>query len=139
MVGYPGETEAQFKELEDFIREVKFDRLGIFTYSHEEGTHAYKLIDDLPEKVKTDRMQHLMDIQAGISLEKNKEKLNKVFKVIIDREEADHFIGRTEFDSPEVDNEVIIKKTIQSLKPGSFQLVKIFGADTYDLHGSLLN
>ena len=138
MVGYPGETEKEFKELEEFVREIKFDRLGLFTYSHEEGTDAYNLNDDIPEKVKKDRMQQLMDLQAGISLQKNKEKINKVYKVIIDREEEDHFIGRTESDSPEVDNEVIISKTVPYPGPGSFQLVRIVDADIYDLTASLV-
>jgi ribosomal protein S12 methylthiotransferase len=139
MVGYPGETEEQFRELEDFVREIKFDRLGVFTYSHEEDTHAYKMKDDIPQKVKAQRVQQLMDVQAGISLEKNREKLNKVFKVIIDREAEDHYVGRTEFDSPEVDNEVIIAKTVPSLKPGSFRFVRILEADTHDLNGTIVD
>jgi ribosomal protein S12 methylthiotransferase len=138
MVGYPGETEKHFQELIDFINDAEFDRLGVFTYSHEEGTGAYKLQDNIPEKLKQERMQSLMDIQAGISLRKNKEKIGRVLQVIIDREEGEMLVGRTEFDSPEVDNEVLIRKPGKSCLPGTFQQVRITGADTHDLNGIIV-
>jgi len=138
MVGYPGETEEDFQELADLVSEVRFDRLGVFTYSHEEDTHAFKLEDNIPEAVKVERMQYIMDLQSGISLLKNQEKIGHEYKVMIDREEGDYLIGRTEFDSPEVDNEVLIRKGNLVIEPGTFQQVNIIDADTYDLTGEIV-
>jgi len=138
MVGYPGETEQDFQDLIDFVNDAKFDRLGVFTYSHEEDTHAFKLEDDIPEERKQERMQYIMDIQASISLFKNQGKIGHDFKVIIDREEGDYLIGRTEFDSPEVDNEVLIRKENNEIKTGTFHIVRITDASAYDLTGKIV-
>lgn len=136
IVGYPGETEEEFSELMDFVKESKFDRLGVFTYSAEEDTAAYKLKDDVPEDVKQDRADRIMALQQEISLELNKAKKDKIFKTIIDRKEGDYFIGRTEFDSPEVDNEVLITSD-KELKTGEFYNVKINKTDYFDLYGEV--
>lgn len=138
IVGYPGETEEEFQQLMDFSAETRFDRLGVFTYSHEEHTGAYLLKDDVPTKVKQDRLERLMDMQQQISFELNQEKVGKLFKVIIDRKEGDYFVGRTEFDSPEVDNEVLIPIQDDILKIGQFCQVIITKADFFDLYGKLL-
>jgi ribosomal protein S12 methylthiotransferase len=106
LLGHPGETEAEFEALYDFVKKQRFDRLGVFTYSHEENTHAYSLADDVPAEIKEQRAAALMELQMGISEEKNAGKLGKTYKVLFDRLEGDHFVGRTESDSPEVDNEV---------------------------------
>lgn len=137
IAGYPGETEADFQEMLDWISESRFDRLGAFAYSHEEGTHAFKLDDDVPQEVKEERVHTLMDLQREISLEKNREKIGSTMRVMIDRAEGDYFIGRTEFDSPEVDNEVIIHAPGAYLPIGAFTDVKITGAEDYDLHGAV--
>ena len=136
IVGYPGETEEEFDELKTFISDSKFDRVGVFTYSHEEDTHAFGLTDDVPAEVKQSRASELMEMQQNISLELNQLKIGKSFKVVIDRVEGDFFVGRTEFDSPEVDNEVLIKYTTE-LKIGEFYNVKITGADSFDLFGEI--
>jgi ribosomal protein S12 methylthiotransferase len=136
IVGYPGETEAEFEELKTFIRDTRFDRVGVFTYSHEEDTFAFGLEDDVPAEVKQSRAAEIMEIQQGISLGLNKIKVGKLFKVLIDRLEGDFFVGRTEFDSPEVDNEVLIKKSAK-LKIGEFYTVKIVEADAFDLFGKI--
>lgn len=137
MVGHPGETEQDFEELKDFVRKVRFDRMGAFTYSEEEGTFAaqnYK--DDIPEEVKQRRLDELMEIQEGISAELNAEKTGSVMRVIIDREEPDYYVGRTQFDSPEVDPEVLIDKDgQQKLDIGGFYDVRITGSEDYDLFG----
>lgn len=133
IVGYPGETEEEFEELKSFIREAKFDRVGVFTYSHEEDTHAFGLVDDVPAEIKQSRADEIMEIQQAISLELNKQKISKSLKVIIDRQEGEYFIGRTEFDSPEVDNEVLIKCTTK-LKIGEFYTAKITEVDAFDLY-----
>jgi ribosomal protein S12 methylthiotransferase len=117
---------------------MKFDRLGVFTYSHEENTHAYNLIDDVPEEVKKTRVDAIMDLQQGISLEINKKKTRKVFKVLIDRKEGNYFIGRTEFDSPEVDNEVLIDATKYYLPIGKFANIKITNVTEFDLYGEVI-
>ena len=109
IVGYPGESEASFEELKKWVQDTKFDRLGVFTYSHEENTTAFDLIDDVPEKVKKARAEEIMDLQSQISYDLNQQKIGKTFKVLFDRKEGDYFIGRTEFDSPDVDNEVLVK------------------------------
>ena len=136
IVGYPNETEADFKKLVDFVEEIRFDRLGVFTYSEEEGTHAASLKDDVPEEIKQERMDYIMDVQSQISLEKNTEKIGQNLKVLIDRQEGEYFIGRTEFDSPEVDNEVIIKS--DNLTVGNFYNVKINSAEEFDLYGEVI-
>lgn len=138
IVGYPGETEAEFQELMDFVAETRFDRLGVFTYSHEEHTGAYLLKDDVPVKVKKERLERLMELQQQISLELNQEKVGQRFTVLVDRVEGDLYVGRTEFDSPEVDNEVIITSPNKELKPGKFYLVEISKADFFDLYGVLV-
>lgn len=135
IVGYPGETEEEFQELMDFVKKYRFDRLGVFTYSPEEHTQAYLLEDDIPEDVKQERADRLMMLQQEISFELNKEKEGKIFKTIIDRREGDHYIGRTEFDSPEVDNEVLIPVDGNNLKIGEFYDITITKADFFDLYG----
>lgn len=135
IVGYPGETEEEFQELMDFVAETRFDRLGVFIYSHEEHTGAYLLKDDVPLKVKQRRLEQLMELQQQISFELNQEKVGQQFAVLVDRVEGDKYIGRTEFDSPEVDNEVIISSPDKKLKEGKFYLVKITKADFFDLYG----
>ncbi|MBE0651836.1 MAG: 30S ribosomal protein S12 methylthiotransferase RimO [Bacteroidales bacterium] len=137
IVGYPGETEEEFQELLDFVKETRFERLGVFQYSPEEDTSAFDLKDNIPAKVKQDREDRLMELQQEISLELNKEKEGGIFKVVIDKKEDEFYIGRTEFDSPEVDNEVLIPIGDHELKPGNFYDVKITKSDYYDLYGSL--
>ena len=134
IVGYPGETEEDFKTLKNWVEEMRFERLGCFTYSHEENTHAYLLEDDVPEEVKQDRAAQIMDIQAQISWELNQEKIGQTFKCVIDRKEGEHFIGRTEFDSPDVDNEVLIDASKFYLKTGDFVNLKIIDATEFDLY-----
>ncbi len=137
--GYPGETEADFQEMYDWVERTRFDRLGIFTYSHEENTHAYNFEDDVPEEVKKERADLIMELQSGISYELNQDKVGKTFKVLFDRVEGDYFIGRTEFDSPEVDNEVLVKKTADTfVRLGDFANVEISSADHYDLYGKIV-
>ena len=136
IVGYPGETEEDFRILRDWVKEMRFERLGCFTYSHEENTHAYNLEDDVPEEVKQQRANEIMEIQSQISWELNQEKIGKIFKCIIDRKEGNHFVGRTEFDSPDVDNEVLIDATKFYVKIGDFTTIKITEASDFDLYGS---
>ncbi|MFN4234473.1 MAG: 30S ribosomal protein S12 methylthiotransferase RimO [Bacteroidia bacterium] len=135
IAGYPGETEQDFEEMLAWVEQTKFDRLGIFTYSHEENTHAFTLKDDVSEKIKQARAQRVMEIQQGISFELNQQKVGKVFKVLIDRKEGNYFIGRTEFDSPEVDNEVLVDARKHFLRVGDFAKVKINSAEEFDLYG----
>jgi ribosomal protein S12 methylthiotransferase len=137
IAGYPGETEADFQEMYDWVERSRFDRLGIFTYSHEENTHAYSLTDDVPDKVKKERAETIMDLQSGISHELNQLKIGNTYKVLFDKVEGDYFIGRTEFDSPEVDNEVLVKKSEGFVRLGDFAQVTITHADHYDLYGKL--
>jgi len=137
IVGYPGETEEEFEELKAFIRETKFDRVGVFTYSHEEDTNAFGLADDVPAEVKQSRAAEIMEIQQEISLNLNQRKIGKTLPVLIDRLEGEYFVGRTEFDSPEVDNEVLINSSAK-LKIGEFYTVKITEADAFDLYGSII-
>ena len=134
IVGYPGETEEDFNILKNWVEEMRFERLGCFTYSHEENTHAYLLEDDVPEEVKQDRAAQIMDIQAQISWELNQEKIGQTFKCVIDRKEGEHFVGRTEFDSPDVDNEVLIDASKFYLKTGDFVNLKISDATEFDLY-----
>ena len=136
IVGYPGETEEDFEILKNWVQEMRFERLGCFTYSHEENTHAYLLEDDVPADVKQARANEIMDIQAQISWELNQEKIGQTFRCIIDRKEGNHFIGRTEFDSPDVDNEVLIDATKYYLKTGEFADIEIFDATEFDLYGA---
>ncbi len=135
IVGYPGETEDDFEEMLKFVKEFRFERLGVFAYSHEEDTHAYNFKDDVPEEVKQERLNTVMELQEQISLELNQEKIGKVFKVLIDRVEGGQFIGRTEFDSPEVDNEVLIDAKDYFLRVGDFANIKITNATEFDLTG----
>ncbi|MDZ7613685.1 MAG: 30S ribosomal protein S12 methylthiotransferase RimO [Flavobacteriaceae bacterium] len=135
IVGYPGETEAQFEELKQFVRESKFDRMGCFAYSHEENTGAYALKDNVSEKVKQKRVSELMEIQSQISFDLNQEKVGKVFKCIFDRKEGNFFIGRTEFDSPDVDNEVLVDAGKHYVQIGKFIDIRIFEANDFDLFG----
>ncbi|GIV40892.1 MAG: ribosomal protein S12 methylthiotransferase RimO [Vicingaceae bacterium] len=139
ITGYPGETDHDFEELLSFVKEIEFDRLGVFTYSHEEGTHAFSLKDDVPEKVKSERCNIIMETQQNISLKKNKSLIDHTINVMIDLIEKDHIIGRTEKDSPEIDNEVIFsyKQKNSNLKPGMIVPVRITDAEPYDLFGIL--
>ncbi|MCF7560347.1 30S ribosomal protein S12 methylthiotransferase RimO [Sabulilitoribacter multivorans] len=139
IVGYPGETEAHFQELKQWVTDMRFERLGCFTYSHEENTHAYNLEDDVPEDVKIERANQIMEIQSQISWELNQQKIGQEFKVVIDRKEGNYFVGRTEFDSPDVDNEVLIDATKTYLKTGEFAKVKIIEAEDFDLYGEVVN
>ena len=134
IVGYPGETEEDFNTLKDWVTEMRFERLGCFTYSHEENTHAYKLEDDVPQEVKQDRVNEIMEIQAQISFELNQEKIGKTFRCVIDRKEGQYFVGRTEFDSPDVDNEVLVDASLHYLKMGEFVDLKITDATEFDLY-----
>ncbi|WP_323027889.1 30S ribosomal protein S12 methylthiotransferase RimO [Gelidibacter japonicus] len=138
IVGYPGETEENFQELKQWVTDMRFERLGCFTYSHEENTHAYNLEDDVPQEVKQDRANQIMEIQSQISWELNQAKIGQEFKVVIDRKEGNYFIGRTEFDSPDVDNEVLIDATKNYLKTGEFATVTITEAEDFDLYGDVV-
>lgn len=138
IVGYPGETEEDFQILKKWVEEMRFERLGCFTYSHEENTHAYNLVDDVPEEVKQARSLEIMDIQAQISWDLNQEKIGQTFKCVIDRKEGEHFIGRTEFDSPDVDNEVLIDASKFYLKTGDFVMLKVTDATEFDLYAEPL-
>ena len=135
IVGYPGETEEDFQKLKDFVKAMRFDRLGCFTYSHEENTTAYELTDDVPEEVKLQRANEIMELQSQISWELNQEKVGKTFRCLIDRKEGNYFVGRTEYDSPDVDNEVLIDAKKHYVKIGDFTEVKIIEAADYDLYG----
>ena len=136
--GYPGETERDFEEMKEWVSESRFDRLGCFTYSHEEKTHAHLLNDDVPEEVKQQRVEDIMNIQQEISFNINQDKVGKNFKVLIDKKEGNYLIGRTEFDSPEVDNEVLIDARISYATPGTFVQVKIDRAEDFDLYGQIV-
>lgn len=135
IVGYPGETEEIFKELKQWVKAMRFDRLGAFAYSHEENTHAYTLEDDVPEEVKEQRVAEIMEIQSQISFELNQEKVGNTYKCIFDRKEGNYFFGRTEFDSPDVDNDVIVDATKHYLQVGKFVDIKIISAGDFDLNG----
>ncbi len=139
IVGYPGETEDDFQTLKQWVQDMRFERLGCFTYSHEENTHAYNLEDDVPQEVKQQRANDIMEIQSQISWELNQEKISQEFKVVIDRKEGNYFIGRTEFDSPDVDNEVLIDATKTYLKTGEFVNVKVIEAEDFDLYAEVVN
>jgi ribosomal protein S12 methylthiotransferase len=134
--GHPGETEEDFEETYQFVEKMRFDRLGVFTYSHEENTHSHTFEDDIPEEVKQERADEIMALQQEISLELNQAKIGNTYKVLFDRKEGGYFIGRTEFDSPEVDNEVLIPAS-QYVRLGDFADVKITSAEEFDLYGEL--
>lgn len=135
IVGYPGETEEDFQILKDWVKKMRFERLGCFTYSHEENTHAYQLEDDVPEEVKQQRANEIMELQAQISWERNQELVGQTFRCLIDRVEGGFFVGRTEFDSPDVDNEVLVDASKFYLKPGEFIDIEIVEATDFDLYG----
>ena len=136
IVGYPGETESDFNTLKQWVKTMRFERLGCFTYSHEENTHAHSLVDDVPQQIKQERANEIMKIQSEISWEHNQKKMGKVFRCVIDRKQGDHYVGRTEIDSPDVDNEVLIDAKKYYLKLGDFTEVKIDKATDFDLYGS---
>ena len=138
IVGYPGETEEDYQTLKQWVQEMRFERLGCFTYSHEENTHAFNLVDDVPEEVKQERANEIMEIQSQISWELNQEKIGEEFKVVVDRKEGNYFVGRTEYDSPDVDNEVLIDATTTYLKTGEFVQVKIIEAADFDLYAEVV-
>ena len=139
MVGHPGETEQDFEVLIRFVKDIRFERMGAFAYSHEEGTYAYQHYkDEIPQEVKQDRLDYLMRVQEGISADVNASKVGQTFRVIVDREEEDFYVGRTQYDSPEVDPEILISKDTP-LSPGSFYQVKVIDAQAFDLYGKVLN
>jgi len=138
IAGHPGETQEDFDEMMGFIERSRFDRLGVFSYSHEENTHSHSMTDDVPEEVKQQRLEEVMELQQGISLELNQQKIGKTLKVLVDRKEGGTFVGRTEHDSPEVDNEVIIESPERYLRIGDFVDVKIKAATEFDLTGAIL-
>ena len=138
ITGYPGETGQDFEEMQQWVEDTKFDRLGCFTYSHEEKTHAHALVDDVPEEVKQERADAIMEIQQGISFDKNQEKVGNTYKVLVDKKDGAYFVGRTEFDSPEVDNEVLIDAATDYATVGSFVQVKIDTAEDFDLYGQVV-
>ncbi|MDA9303591.1 30S ribosomal protein S12 methylthiotransferase RimO [Flavobacteriaceae bacterium] len=139
IVGYPGETEEDYQTLKVWVEAMRFERLGCFTYSHEENTHAFNLEDDVPEEVKMARANEIMEIQSQISWELNQAKIGKTFKVVIDRKEGEYFVGRTEFDSPDVDNEVLIDASKTYLKTGEFATVKVTEAADFDLYAEVVS
>ncbi|MDT0540268.1 MULTISPECIES: 30S ribosomal protein S12 methylthiotransferase RimO [Croceitalea] len=135
IVGYPGETEEDFQTLKQWVVDMRFERLGCFTYSHEENTHAYGLVDDVPEELKQQRANEIMEVQSQISWELNQERIGAIYRCIIDRKEGNHFVGRTEYDSPDVDNEVLIDAKKYYVKIGDFTKIKITEASDFDLYG----
>lgn len=139
LVGFPGETDEDFQDMVNFVEEMRFERLGVFQYSHEENTSAHDFEDDIPEEVKAQRAADLMEVQERISLELNHQKVGKIFKVLFDRKEGGYFIGRTEYDSPEVDNEVLVKAAKQYARIGDFANVKIISATEFDLIGEIMH
>lgn len=138
LVGFPGETEAEFQSLLDFVADMKFERVGVFQYSHEEDTSAHDMPDDIDPEVKADRANRLMEVQQQISFEKNQEKIGQDLKVLFDRKEGGYFVGRTEFDSPEVDNEVLVDAKKNYIRIGDFATVHIDDAEDYDLYGTVV-
>jgi ribosomal protein S12 methylthiotransferase len=137
IAGYPGETEKDHEEMAEWVTKSRFDRLGIFTYSHEDNTHAFGLNDDVPAEIKQERADNIMSIQQGISKELNEQKIGKTFKVLFDKKEGDYFVGRTEFDSAEVDNEVLVDAATNFVRVGDFANIEITSAEDYDLFGVL--
>ncbi|MBK7805907.1 MAG: 30S ribosomal protein S12 methylthiotransferase RimO [Saprospiraceae bacterium] len=138
LVGFPGETEEEFNDLCDFVEEMKFDRVGVFQYSHEEDTSGYLLEDDVPQDLKADRANRIMEIQQSISLDHNLNRVGQTLRVLFDRKEGEYFVGRTEFDSPEVDNEVLLTAAEQFVRIGDFAMVEITDAEEYDLYGKVI-
>ena len=138
IVGYPGETVEDFEILKKWVKQMRFERLGCFTYSHEENTHAYNLEDDVPQEVKQKRANKIMKIQSEISWEQNQKKVGKIYRCVIDRKQGDYFVGRTEIDSPDIDNEVLIDAKKYYLKTGDFANLLIFKATDFDLYGKLV-
>jgi len=138
ITGYPGETEKDFEEMQQWVEDTRFDRLGCFTYSHEEKTHAHSLVDDVRDDVKQERADTIMEIQQSISFEKNQEKIGKTYKVLIDKKDGGYFVGRTEYDSPEVDNEVLLDAAIDYAAIGAFVNVHIDTAEDFDLYGHIV-
>lgn len=138
IVGYPGETEREFMELLEFVKQYRFDRLGIFTYSHEENTSAYGFKDNIPDKIKQEYVNEIMRVQEEISYELNQNKLNKIINVLVDREDSIYYIGRTEHDSPDIDNEVLINKERSVCIPGYFYPVRINGIESFDIFGDVV-
>ncbi len=136
--GYPGETEEDFNEMLEWVEETRFDRLGCFTYSHEEKTHAHSLEDNVPEEVKQERVDQIMEVQQGISYDINQTKIGNTYKVLVDRVDGDYFIGRTEYDSPDVDNEVVLDAKTNYARIGDFVQVKVDRAEDFDLYGSIV-
>jgi ribosomal protein S12 methylthiotransferase len=139
LVGFPGETDEEFEDMVDFVKEMEFERVGVFQYSHEEDTSAYELEDDVPAEVKVERASKIMEVQQDISFEKNEAKVGQTLKVLFDRKEGDFFIGRTESDSPEVDNEVLVKAATNYVRIGDFAEIKIIEASDYDLFGEVVS
>jgi ribosomal protein S12 methylthiotransferase len=139
IAGHPGETEQEFEEMYKFVERNRFDRLGIFTYSHEEQTHSHSMPDDVPAEIKQERANAVMALQEGISFELNQKKVGQVYKVMFDRKEAGYFVGRTEFDSPEVDNEVLVEAKDQYVRIGDFAMVEIYDATEFDLYGTIVS
>jgi ribosomal protein S12 methylthiotransferase len=138
IAGHPGETDKDFQELYDWVEETRFDRLGIFTYSHEENTHSHTFEDNVPDEVKQERADAIMELQQGISVELNEEKVGKTFKVLFDRKESGYFVGRTQYDSPEVDNEVLVPANDNYVRIGDFANVKITDSSDFDLYGEVV-
>ena len=138
LVGYPQESDQEFGELCDFVKEMEFDRLGVFQYSHEESTRAFDIEDDISPELKAERANELMEIQQEISTRKNHEKVGKTFKTLFDRKEGGYFVGRTEGDSPEVDNEVLVPAKKQFARIGDFAQVRITEATEYDIYGEIV-
>lgn len=138
IVGFPGETEEKFQELKEWVRSQRFDRLGCFTYSHEENTTAYLLKDNVPQEVKEARVEEIMELQSQISWEKNQERIGKIYKCIFDRKEGNYFVGRTEYDSPDVDNTVLVSAENTYISIGDFANVRITSAEEFDLYGELV-
>jgi ribosomal protein S12 methylthiotransferase len=138
LIGFPGETEEEFQDLMAFVEAQRFDRVGVFAYSHEDGTTAFDMADDVPEEDKRDRISRLMEMQKDISMEKNVARIGQKLKVLIDRKEGEYYIGRTEYDSPEVDNEVLIKANDQYLREGDFVMAEIIDAEEFDLYAKVI-
>lgn len=138
LVGFPGETEEEFNDLCDFVAEMKFDRVGVFQYSHEEDTSGYLLADDVSQEIKAERANKIMEIQQSISFDHNQKRVGQTLRVLFDRKEGEYFVGRTEFDSPEVDNEVLVNAVEQFVRVGDFAMVEITDAEEYDLYGKVV-
>jgi len=139
IAGHPGETQQDFEELYDFVEQTRFDRLGIFTYSHEENTHSHTLGDTVPDEVKQERADAIMELQQGISLEQNEARVGQTYKVLFDRKESGYYVGRTQYDSPEVDNEVLVPASNHYIRTGEFANVKVTSSTDFDLYGEVVS